>query len=90
MTENFENGNWVHVDSYLRDDGTRVSEYWRRKYAGQIRYDNPNALSADLHYDVTYKAPNLTEQAKLLERQIHGTADDILVNSTNKTVADIG
>lgn len=90
MAENFENENWVHVDSYLRDDGTRVSEYWRRKYAGQIQYDNPNALSADLHYDVTYKAPNLTEQAKLLGRQIHGTADDILVNSTNKTVADIG
>ena len=90
MSENFENGNWVHVDSYLRDDGTRVSEYWRRKYVGQVQYDKPNALSADLHYDVTYKAPNLTEQAKLLGRQIHDTADDILVNSANKTIADWG
>ncbi len=90
MSENFENGNWVHVDAYTKDDGTQVREHWRRKYAKQVQYDNPNALSADLHYDVTYKAPTLKEQAKFLGKQIHDTADDILVNSTNKTIADWG
>ena len=90
MSENFENGDWVHVDAYTKDDGTQVREHWRRKYAGDVQYDNPNVIHADLHYDTTYKPPTLKEWTKFLGQQIHNTADDILVNSANKTIADWG
>jgi len=46
MAENYENSNenWVHVDAYTRDDGTQVSEYWRRK-RGSGDFAPPNPLS---------------------------------------------
>ncbi len=62
MSENFENGNWVHVDSYLRDDGTRVSEYWRRKYVNPAFANNePNSLSGGISYEETTFPPNIRD-----------------------------
>ena len=69
MSENFENGNWVHVDTYTKDDGTQVREHWRRKYAGQIQYDNNNILRADLHYDVINNGADKKEYQKYLEQK---------------------
>ena len=31
MTENFSESDMVHVDSYTRENGTFVNEYWRKK-----------------------------------------------------------
>ena len=69
MSENFENGNWVHVDAYTKDDGTQVREHWRRKYAGQVQYDNNNVLHADLHYDVINNGADKKEYQKYLEQK---------------------
>ena len=77
MAENFNDETWIHVDSYLRDDGTRVSEYWRRKYVNPAfaNYEL-NSLSGGISYEETTfpPNPNIANLSDLAKRKI-GTKD---------------
>jgi len=92
MSENYQNSNgeWVHVDAYTRDDGTHVSEYWRRKYVNSKFNNNDiGKLSSGVSANDYLFKPTVEGYTKYLKNQYHKAVDDMVVNGTNKGVADI-